>query len=105
MKKMLVFMMIVAMLMSSFTLAFTKVDVTPVTPSGSVQTKAVNVIGIIQWAGYIVAIGMLVWVGIKYVMSGAAEKAKAKETLIPIVIGAILIAGAAWIAEFIFTMV
>lgn len=70
---------------------------------GDIETKGLTLLGTLQWVGYLVAIGMIIWVGIKYLMSGAGEKAKAKETLIPIVIGAILIAGATWIASTLFT--
>ena len=72
---------------------------------GSLENKSLSLLGTLQWVGYLVAIGMLIWVGIKYLMSGAAEKAKAKETLIPIVIGAVLVAGATWIASALFTAI
>lgn len=70
---------------------------------GEIETKGITLLGTLQWVGYLVAIGMIIWVGIKYLMSGAGEKAKAKETLVPIVIGAILIAGATWIASTLFS--
>lgn len=105
MKKIMAIMMVLMVMMSSAVFAtYTAITTTPAAPSnaGELQTKATTLLGVIQWVGYIVAIGMLIWVGIKYVTSGAGEKAKAKETLIPIVIGAVLIAGATWIAQFIF---
>lgn len=109
MKKVLAIVMVMLVMMSSsvFAGAYTQISTTPGAPSnaGSLQQKATGVLGVIQWVGYIVAIGMLIWVGIKYVTSGAGEKAKAKETLIPIVIGAVLIAGATWIAQFIFNAI
>lgn len=108
MKKVLTIIMIMLVIMSSSVFAaYTQITTSPGAPSnaGSLQDKATGVLGVIQWVGYIVAIGMLIWVGIKYVTSGAGEKAKAKETLIPIVIGAVLIAGATWIAQFIFNAV
>lgn len=107
MKKVLAIVMIMLIAMSSSVFAYSEITTTPGAPTGagSLQVKATGVLGVIQWVGYIVAIGMLIWVGIKYVTSGAGEKAKAKETLIPIVIGAVLIAGATWIAQFIFNAV
>ncbi len=107
MKKILTIVMIMAIILTSSVMAFSLTEsVVPAAPSsGSVETKVVKVLGVIQWIGYIVAIGMLIWVGIKYVTSGAGEKAKAKETLIPIVVGAVLIAGATWIATAVFSMV
>ena len=104
-KKMIVLLIAMSMIMmSSISLANNWVvgsSVTPTSISG-LGTTAANVLGIMQWGGYIIAIGMLIWVGIKYVTAGAGEKAKAKETLIPIVIGAVLIAGAVTIATAVF---
>ena len=57
-----------------------------------------------QWIGYAIAIGMLVFVGIKYVMASANEKADLKNSLIKYVIGAVLIAGAVTIAGWIFAI-
>lgn len=106
MKKVLAMVMVMLVMMSSAVFAFSGIDPTPVAPtSGSLATSATKVLGTIQWVGYVIAIGMIIWVGIKYVMSGAGEKAKAKETLIPIVIGAVLIAGAATIAQFVFSAI
>lgn len=65
--------------------------------------KTATLLGTIQWIGYVVAIGMIIWCGIKYVMSGAGEKAKVKETLVPIVIGAILVVAAVEITGAVFT--
>ncbi len=105
MKKILIIMMIAMIMMTNVVAAFSISGVTPTKPDGSIETKVVKVLGVVQWVGYVVAIGMLIWVGIKYVTSGAGEKAKAKETLIPIVVGAVLIAGATWIATAVFSMV
>ena len=102
MKKMMTVVLVVVMLMMmSSVYAFT-IDNVSAKPISSLAGTAANVLGILQWGGYIIAIGMLIWVGIKYVTAGAGEKAKAKETLIPIVIGAVLIAGAVTIAEAVF---
>ncbi len=50
-----------------------------------------NILGIVQWIGIIVGVVMIIWVGVKYLMAGAGEKAKAKETLIPMLVGAGLV--------------
>ena len=57
-----------------------------------------SVLGVIQWIGYAFAIGMLIYIGIKYMMSAANEKADLKKGLINYVIGAILVAATATIA-------
>jgi succinate dehydrogenase/fumarate reductase cytochrome b subunit len=55
-------------------------------------SQMVNVIlGAIQWIGYAIAIGMLIYVGIKYLMSSANEKATLKQDSINLLIGAIVI--------------
>lgn len=60
---------------------------------------AAKILGVMQWLGYAIAVGMIIFCGIKFVMAGAGEKAKIKETLVPILIGAILIACAVTITR------
>ena len=57
-----------------------------------------TVLGFIQWFGYVVAVGMLIYIGIKYMMSSANEKADLKKGSVNYVIGAVLVAAAATIA-------
>ena len=45
-----------------------------------------------------VAVGMLAYIGIQYAMKGAGGKATAKETLLPYLIGAIIIGSASTLA-------
>ena len=77
---------------------------TTIAPPGSAANTANIIIGAMQWIGYAIAIGMLVFVGIKYVMASANEKADLKNSLIKYVIGAVLIAGAVTIAGWIFAI-
>lgn len=79
-------------------------NVTGKAPDDALEGKAINILGILKWIGYIVAIGMIIFVGIKYLMSGAGVKAKMKETLIPIAIGALLIIATVEIASAVFSM-
>ena len=71
-------------------------------PIGDIEGDVEKVLGTIQWIGYVVAIGMLIYVGIKYLTSGAGKKAEAKDTLIPMLIGAALVALAPTIASAVF---
>ena len=71
--------------------------------SGAAET-ANTIIGAVQWIGYAIAVGMLVFVGIKYILASANEKADLKNALIHYVIGAILIAGAVTVAGWIFAI-
>ena len=84
-----------------------EINPTPGTPAGaSGMTNTINtVLGAIQWIGFIVAIAMLIYVGIKYLTSGAGKKAEAKETLIPMLIGAVLVVLAPTIAKAVFNTI
>ena len=60
-----------------------------------------NIFTAVQIVGVIVAVAMITWAGFKFLTAGAGEKAKAKDQLVPIVIGAILIAFAGTIGKWI----
>ena len=66
------------------------------------QTFGNNILAVVQWVGYAIAIGMLIYVGVKYTMASANEKADLKAAMVKYVIGAILIAGAVTIAGWLF---
>jgi hypothetical protein len=51
-----------------------------------------------------VAIGMAIFIGIKYLTKGAGAKAEVKDTVLPFLIGAILVGGATTIAKFALTL-
>ncbi len=72
--------------------------------NASAKGFANKILGFVQWAGYAIAVGMLIYVGIKYVMASANEKADLKNSLIKYVIGAVLVAGAATISQWIFNI-
>ncbi len=62
-----------------------------------------NALGIVQFFGYAMAIGMILYLGIKYMMAPANEKADVKNASIKYVVGAILLAGASGIITIIQT--
>ena len=59
-----------------------------------------KVLGYIQWFGYVIAVGMLLYIGIKYMMSSANEKADLKKGSVNYVIVAVLVATAATVVGF-----
>ena len=63
----------------------TNQDLTELTNMGN------NIIGIIQVIGSLIAVAMVLVIGIKYMMGSAEEKAAYKKTMIPYLIGAILL--------------
>lgn len=52
-----------------------------------------KILGLIQVAGTGIAVIMLLVIGVKYILASVQEKAQLKETLVPYVIGAILLFG------------
>jgi len=82
---------------------FTPRNVNPQTGDVEAITNAGNrIIGIIRVVGVIVAVAVLIILGIKYMLGSAEEKAEYKKTLVPYVIGVILVAGAVFIATMVF---
>ncbi len=68
-----------------------------------IQDIGGRIIGIIQVIGTLVSVGILVVLGIKYMMGSAEEKAEYKKTMIPYLIGAILIFAASALAGMIYS--
>ncbi len=66
---------------------------------GSVTNVGNQIIGIITTVGVVVAVVVLLVLGIKYMMGSAAEKAEYKKTMIPYLVGAVLIFGASAITK------
>ena len=81
---------------------FTSSNNTP--GKAEIQGLAGNVISILTTVGIAVAIIILLILGIKYMMGSASEKAEYKKTMIPYLVGAILIFGASGIAKLVISM-
>ena len=67
--------------------------------SDSVTNVGNQIIGIITTVGVVVVVIVLLVLGIKYMMGSASEKAEYKKTMIPYLVGAILIFGASAITK------
>ena len=105
MKTVMSILMAVAMLFVMYggVFAFSGITATPSAPNGAAGIAG-TVIGVMKWFGYAIAIGMLVYIGIKYIMASANEKADLKNALIKYVIGAVIIVFAVNIADWIFSI-
>lgn len=57
----------------------------------AIQNVSTAMLNAIQWFGYAIAVGILIYMGIKYAMSGANEKAELKGTFSKYLIGIALI--------------
>ncbi len=61
-----------------------------------------EILGAIQWIGLVLAVAMVLFCGIKYMTSVSGKKAEAKQTIIPVLIGAAILAIAPILVNWIF---
>ena len=69
-----------------------------------VQNLGKQMVGILQVIGIVVAVVVLLVLGIKYMMGSAEEKAEYKKTMIPYIVGAILIFAATTIVNVVYNI-
>ena len=80
-------------------------DIDPKEPKGNEITGVgEKVIGIVTMLGSILAVLVLVILGIKYMMGSTDEKAEYKKSMLPYVIGAVLVFAASSIASVIYNL-
>ena len=92
--KVIATLLLVVMIISMFSTVFAVA-----TDPGSLKGDTVNdfknvgnkIIGMVQAIGSIVSVLILVVLGIKYMMGSAEEKAEYKKTMIPYLVGAVLV--------------
>lgn len=85
-----------------------------VTPDSFVATDPTNttaivnlggkIIGVVRTVGVLVAVVILLILGIKYMMGSAEEKADYKKSMIPYIVGAVLVFAASTIAGIVYDM-
>ncbi len=103
-------MLVVLSCMTTICKATVEANVDPVNIAGGLHGTATNaqnditgignkIIGIITTVGVVVAVVILLVLGIKYMMGSASEKAEYKKTMIPYIVGAVLIFGASAITK------
>ena len=71
-------------------------------PSGSenATTFVTNLIEAMMWIGYALSVGMVIFIGIKYVIASADEKASMKGMLVKVFRGSFIIAFSVTITNF-----
>ena len=76
--------------------------------SGKQPTEIVNlgksIVTIMQTVGIVVAVVVLLVIGIKYMIGSAEEKAEYKKTMIPYIVGAILIFASTTIVNVVYNL-
>lgn len=83
----------------------TTIDGVQINPSynadSNVSNKFNTILGMIKYLGVFLAVGLLMFLGIKYMMGSASEKAEYKKTMIPYIVGVVLLFSAAIIVQII----
>lgn len=97
MKKITSVLLTISMLITLGTVTFAEVPKPNVSGATGFANIGSNVLGYVQWFGYAMAVGMLLYIGIKYMMASANEKADLKKGSINYVIGAVLVFAASTI--------
>lgn len=101
-------LMIVVIIASICTSVFADVSIDKM-KNGNVEANAINgmekiggtIVAYVTNAAMVVSIVMIAVLGIKYMLGSAEEKAEYKKSLVPLLVGAILVFGAAAIAKII----
>lgn len=70
--------------------------------SDKVDTIGQNAIGVIRMVGSAIAVIMIIALGIKYVMGSTEERAEYKKSMIPYLVGALLLFGASTVTSMIY---
>lgn len=66
--------------------------------------KVGKIIGFLQWAGAIAGVLIITIFGVKYMMGSLEEKADYKKSMIPFIVGAVVLIAAPQIAKLIFSI-
>ena len=90
---------------ASVVYGLTPIDMTAnssATGTTEVKDFGQNIMGVVQVAGVVIAVVVVMILGIKYMMGSAEEKAEYKKTMIPYLVGAILVFAASTIANVVY---
>lgn len=64
-----------------------------------------NIVAIVQVVGVVIAVVVILVIGIKYLIGSAEEKAEYKKTMIPYLVGAVLVFAGATIVNVVYNVV
>ena len=103
-------MLVMILTICSIAFNILAVDITPGEVTGAnaiakvtgIDTLGNNIVKILQTAGVVLSVVILIVLGIKYMLGSAEEKAEYKKTMMPYVIGAALIFAASALAQVIY---
>lgn len=92
-------LMVLTTVSTVFADPFDQIEIKEPTNAGTFWNVGNNVLGVIQIVGTIIAVGVLMVLGIKYMMGSAEEKAEYKKTMLPYIIGAVILFAAVNLAK------
>ena len=69
-----------------------------------IQDLGKNIVGLVQTVGVVVAVVILLVLGIKYMMGSAEEKADYKKSMIPYIVGAVLIFASTTVVNIVYNL-
>ena len=89
-----IFLIVIILISTSacvFANSYIPQDIEPGLPvgTGNVNDIILRVIGALMWAGLAIGLGLIIYIGIKYVMASADEKASLKGLFTKVIIGII----------------
>lgn len=102
----LIILSILMISVSSFASTITPGSFSAINPSNTstIVTMGGQIIGVVRTVGVLVAVVILLILGIKYMVGSAEEKADYKKSMIPYLVGAVLIFAASTIAGIVYDM-
>ena len=101
--KILAIVLIAITLVSISVSSFAVSDLVDPNTNQAKNSKIVNmgnrILGYIKVVALFIGVGAVIILGIKYMMGSIEEKAEYKKTMIPLVIGIVLVVAAVWIVD------
>lgn len=79
-------------------------DYGDISNTSTIKALGNQIIGVVRTVGVLVAVVILLILGIKYMMGSAEEKADYKKSMVPYLVGAVLIFAASTIAGIVYDM-
>lgn len=105
----LIVLFIATISVSSFAAPLKPTDLYPdstttITGQDEIGKFGKQIVGVVQTVGIVVAVVILLVLGIKYMMGSAEEKADYKKSMIPYIVGAILIFASTTIVNIVYNL-
>lgn len=101
-----ILMMVMAMIMVATPVFATDplkdVEPTPPTDTTAIMNLVNKILGFLQWAAIVGGVLIITILGIKYMMGSLEEKAEYKKSMIPLIVGIVVVMGATTIANILF---